>query len=156
MKHHKKKKRKVVRDDNEQNTETTIIVNDKQTHHFSQKLRNKKIQLKNNLSQKLDEFHLKRDTDDRRSERNVIADADREDHLINIGSINDIKTGAGLVVGYANEPLLPIVKACNPLIKIVYDLSTYVQISLHATPEQPLDGLTIDESAAIRLYTMEW
>jgi hypothetical protein len=71
-------------------------------------------------------------------------------------SINDIQTGAGPVVGYANQPLLPLVKACAPLIDIVYDLSNYVQLSLNETPEQPPDGLTIDESAAIRLYTMEW
>jgi hypothetical protein len=29
-------------------------------------------------------------------------------------------------------------------------------MALHETPEHPLDGLTIDESAAIRLYTIEW
>jgi hypothetical protein len=59
-------------------------------------------------------------------------------------------------MSYADEPLLPLVKACAPLINIVHDLATYVQLSLHETPEQPSDGLTIDESAAIRLYTIEW
>jgi hypothetical protein len=29
-------------------------------------------------------------------------------------------------------------------------------MALNETPEEPPDGLTIDESAAIRLYTMEW
>ena len=32
----------------------------------------------------------------------------------------------------------------------------YVQMALNGTPEEPPDGLTIDESAAIRLYTIEW
>ena len=29
-------------------------------------------------------------------------------------------------------------------------------MALDETPEEPQDGLTIDESAAIRLYTIEW
>ncbi len=138
-KHHKKKKRKVVLEDSEQNTETTIAVDDKETNHFSHKIRNQKIKLKNNISQKLDELHLNFHPDE-----------------INTDTINDIHTGAGPVMSYAEEPLLPLVKACAPLINIVHDLATYVQLSLHETPEQPSDGLTIDESAAIRLYTMEW
>jgi hypothetical protein len=138
-KHHKKKKRKVVLEDSEQNTETTIAVDDKETNHFSQKIRNQKIKLKNNISQKLDELHLNFHPDE-----------------INTDTINDIHTGAGPVMSYADEPLLPLVKACAPLINIVHDLATYVQLSLHETPEQPSDGLTIDESAAIRLYTIEW
>ena len=47
-------------------------------------------------------------------------------------------------------------KACAPLTNILHNLSFYVQLALEETPEQPPDGLTIDESAAIRLYTIEW
>jgi hypothetical protein len=172
-KHHKKK-RKVVVEDNEQNTETTIAINDKETNDSSQKVTKKKVKIKSNRPQKLDELYSNLDTDDRKQETIVIGDVDNRIHdsssktsqaaeaaatehnLINIDSINDIKTGAGPVVGYADEPLLPLVKACAPLINIIHDLSTYVQLSLNETPEQPSDGLTIDESAAIRLYTMEW
>ncbi len=57
---------------------------------------------------------------------------------------------------YAKEPLLPLYKACAPLNEIIYNLSFYVQLALEETSEQPPDGLTIDESAAIRLYTIEW
>jgi hypothetical protein len=59
-------------------------------------------------------------------------------------------------MGYADEPLLPLVKACAPLTNIIHNLSMYVEMALNETPEEPPDGLTIDESAAIRLYTIEW
>ena len=71
-------------------------------------------------------------------------------------TMNDIKTDAKPIVGYAAEPLLPLVKACAPLNDIIHDLSSYVQLALNETPETPEDQLTVDESAAIRLYTMEW
>jgi len=70
--------------------------------------------------------------------------------------MNDIRNDLGPIVGYADEPLLPLSKACSPLKKILYNLPFYIHMVLEETPEQPLDGLTIDESAAIRLYTMEW
>lgn len=60
------------------------------------------------------------------------------------------------IIGYADEPLLPLSKACAPLCDIIHNLSFYVQLALNETSEQPTDGLTIDESAAIRLYTIEW
>ena len=71
-------------------------------------------------------------------------------------SINDIKAELTPIVEYAKEPLLPLYKACIPLIDILHNLYIYVQIALNETPEVPLDELTVDESAAIRLYTMEW
>ena len=75
-------------------------------------------------------------------------------------TINDIDIDLNLnlipVEGYADEPLLPLVKACAPLSNIIQNLSTYVQLALDETSEVPPDGLTIDESAAIRLYTIEW
>lgn len=73
-----------------------------------------------------------------------------------ISVTNDIIADLGPIVGYAAEPLLPLYKACNPLTSIVHNISLYVQKALDETSEQPPDGLTIDESAAIRLYTMEW
>ena len=62
----------------------------------------------------------------------------------------------GPIVGYAEVPLLPLAKACTPLVSIIYNLLFYVQLAIDETPEVPPDGLTIDESASIRLYTMEW
>ena len=66
------------------------------------------------------------------------------------------KTVAEPIVGYAAEPLLPLVKACAPLNTIIHNISHYIQTALHETSEKPTNDLTIDESAAIRLYTMEW
>ena len=70
--------------------------------------------------------------------------------------INDIEVNLTPIVGYADEPLLPLLEACAPLTNIIYNLLFYVQLALSETAEQPPDGLTIDESAAIRLYTIEW
>lgn len=77
-------------------------------------------------------------------------------NLTTTNIINHIKAELGPIAGYAKEPLLPLYKACAPLENMIYDLSTHVKIALQETPEQPSDGLTIDESAVIRLYTMEW
>ena len=60
------------------------------------------------------------------------------------------------IVGYANLPSLSLTKACAPLASIIYNLWFYVQLAINQTPEEPPNGLTIDESASIRLYTMEW
>lgn len=60
------------------------------------------------------------------------------------------------ITGYAQEPLLPLAEACAPLDGIVQDIFIYVSIALENTSAEPSDSLTRDESAAIRLYTMEW
>ena len=76
--------------------------------------------------------------------------------LTAINIFTDAKTHPSGIAGYADEPLLPLFKACAPLTDIIHNISFYVQAALNETPEQPPDGLTIDESAAIRLYTMQW
>ena len=78
------------------------------------------------------------------------------ERLISTGSGATGATDLGPVMGYAEEPLLPLFKACVPLTDIIHNLSFYVEMALKETSEEPPDGLTIDESAAIRLYTMEW
>ncbi len=79
-----------------------------------------------------------------------------EPNLRTTNIINDVRADLGPIVGYAEEPLLPLFKACAPLTDIVHNISFYVQLALNETPEVPPDGLTIDESASIRLYTIEW
>ncbi|CAF1419072.1 unnamed protein product [Rotaria sp. Silwood1] len=79
-----------------------------------------------------------------------------EENAIISNDANEFNMEQNPVVGYSEEPLLPLVKACAPLSNILHDLSTYVEIALNETPEVPPDELTIDESAAIRLYTIEW
>ena len=60
------------------------------------------------------------------------------------------------IIEYAQEPLLSLVQACIPLMNIIPNLPKYVEIALRETPNEPPDGLTYDESASIRLYTIEW
>ena len=60
------------------------------------------------------------------------------------------------ILEYAKEPLLPLSKACAPLANLIPNLMIYVDIALDKTPEYPPDQLTVDESASIRLYSMEW
>ncbi|CAF1510746.1 unnamed protein product [Rotaria magnacalcarata] len=88
--------------------------------------------------------------------RRVVEDFIQEGILNTRNTFNDILADIGPIVGYASEPLLPLYKACAPLNGIIQNILFYVQSALEETSEQPLDGLTIDESAAIRLYTIEW
>ena len=60
------------------------------------------------------------------------------------------------IIEYAQEPILSLKDACEPLNNILDDLSKYVSIALESTPAEPADKLTKDEAAAIRLYTIEW
>lgn len=80
----------------------------------------------------------------------------KEGNMTTANTNNNIRTNFDPLMRYSEEPLLPLSKACAPLIDIVHNIFWYVQIALDKTSEEPTDGLTIDESAAIRLYTMEW
>jgi hypothetical protein len=57
--------------------------------------------------------------------------------------------------GYASEPLLSLEEACKPLHNIVSRLAPHIWVALENS-KTPSDNLTQNESAAIRLYTMEW
>jgi hypothetical protein len=71
-------------------------------------------------------------------------------------SVTDQKEPTEPILEYADEPLLSLAEACAPLKDILHDLDVYVAMALDETPEEPPDKLTVDESAAIRLYTIEW
>ena len=88
--------------------------------------------------------------------RRVVDNLVEEPNLASVNVINDIEATLTPIVEYADEPLLPLLEACAPLIGIINNLLFYAQLALSETPEQPPNGLTIDESAAIRLYTIEW
>ena len=79
-----------------------------------------------------------------------------QDHRLITALFHDNKPDLGPVIGYAEEPLLALVDACMPLVGIVHDVLFYAQSAIDETPAKPPDGLTVNESAAIRLYTMEW
>ncbi|CAF1080320.1 unnamed protein product [Rotaria sp. Silwood1] len=86
-----------------------------------------------------------------------------EDEFINkhvqpskMNVVDNIELDLDPIVDYAQEPLLSLADACLPLSDILYNLSFYVQMALDETPSEPPNQLTVDESAAIRLYTIEW
>ena len=88
--------------------------------------------------------------------RRLVDTVAEESNLASVNVISDSEADRESIVEYANEPLLPLLEACAPLTDKLSNLLFYVQLALSETPEQPPDGLTIDESAAIRLYTIEW
>ena len=67
-----------------------------------------------------------------------------------------IKDDSFSIIDYAREPLLSLTEACEPLVPIINNISNYALMAIKNTPEKPAHGLTHDESASIRLYTMEW
>ena len=88
--------------------------------------------------------------------RRVVDNLAEEPNVTPVNVINDIEATLAPIVEYADAPLLPLLEACGPLTDIINNLLSYAQLALSETPEQPPNGLTIDESAAIRLYTIEW
>jgi hypothetical protein len=59
------------------------------------------------------------------------------------------------IQGYENMPLVSLEEAFYPLISLVPQIKRMVHI-VKERCEDPQDGLTVDESASIMLYTMEW
>ena len=60
------------------------------------------------------------------------------------------------IAGYEKETLLPLEEACKPLQGILnHELKQNITIA-KINSKQPEYGLTVDEAAAIHLYTMEW
>jgi hypothetical protein len=74
-------------------------------------------------------------------------------YLLNLG--DDPKQLLEPIAGYAHEPLLSLEEACEPVVSIVARLPAHIWIAKQNS-KNPADELTQDESAAIRLYTMEW
>ena len=59
------------------------------------------------------------------------------------------------IKGYAKEPLLSLDDAVQPIHELLDDLDRMVYTAKWNS-KKPADGLTLDESAAIHLYTMQW
>ncbi|CAF1370925.1 unnamed protein product [Didymodactylos carnosus] len=158
-------------------TEQTGITFDSEETNERLHTMSRDVEIKSDSSHKLDEVHLNLNGEETRDQipaavavensdnalvdsmtknRRVIEAVTEKQILTDTNMINDIRAHLGPIVGYTEERLLPLYKACAPLANIIHDLSVYVQMALDETPEEPPDGLTIDESAAIRLYTTEW
>ncbi|CAF1278908.1 unnamed protein product [Didymodactylos carnosus] len=170
VKGHKNKRRVVVEDDVVRNEQTPITFDDGETTDPGE-VTSEVVEIVNDSPRKFDRL-LEEIVDQRQvtvaaedddnttgdsidQNRRVVEAVHSEQNLITT-NINDLKMNPGPIVGYAEERLLPLSKACAPLTNIISDLSVYVDMALDETPEEPPDGLTIDESAAIRLYTIEW
>ena len=63
--------------------------------------------------------------------------ANMEENQLYAKIMNNIETDLMPIVGYTEEPLLSLVKACAPLVDIIHNFFHYVQIALNKTPEEP-------------------
>ncbi|CAF0820578.1 unnamed protein product [Didymodactylos carnosus] len=135
------------------NEQTAITLDDGQTTDRSQ-VTSKDVEIKSDSPRKFDRLHLKlvvEETVDQRQvivaaqeddnttgdsvnrNRRVVVDITGEQNLTTTNIINDIKMNHGSIVGYAEERLLPLSKACAPLTNVIPDLSFYVQMALDET-----------------------
>ena len=58
--------------------------------------------------------------------------------------------------GYEDMPVLPLEIAVEPLVSFLPTIENYTYIAKQQCKNPPADGLTIDESASIMLYSMSW
>ena len=75
------------------------------------------------------------------------------DYLVDTS--DDFEQNLSPIVGYACQPLVSLEEACKPLEFILPKLQHYISISKSRSAHQT-NHLTIDEAAAIRLYTTQW
>ena len=59
------------------------------------------------------------------------------------------------ISGYENKPLVSLEEAVEPLKNLLPDIQKYAYIAKQRC-KQPVDNLTINQAAAIMLYTMSW
>ena len=59
------------------------------------------------------------------------------------------------IVGYADSPAVALEEAIKELVSIVPHVGSFAYTAKQNS-RNPVDGLTSDESAAIRIYTMAW
>lgn len=60
------------------------------------------------------------------------------------------------IVGYEDVPVESLEDAVKPLLKILPAVQIHAHAAKRRCQNPPPDGLTLDESAAIMLYTMSW
>jgi hypothetical protein len=58
--------------------------------------------------------------------------------------------------GFEDEPLVSLEEAVQPLIPLLVGIQNYAHEAKERCRKPPADGLTVDESASIMLYTMSW
>jgi hypothetical protein len=60
------------------------------------------------------------------------------------------------IKGYEKKPLVTLEEAVEPLVPFVPDVKRMAYIAKTKCKKPPADNLSIDESASIMLYSMEW
>ena len=60
------------------------------------------------------------------------------------------------LISYEDTPIVSLEKAVEPLISMLPDILRKANEAKAECKNPPADGLTLDESASIRLYSMEW
>ena len=58
------------------------------------------------------------------------------------------------ISGHENMPLVPLEVAVGPLVSFLPAVQSYAYSAKQGCKKSPADGLTIDESASIMLYSM--
>ncbi|CAF4322534.1 unnamed protein product, partial [Rotaria sp. Silwood2] len=162
----RKKKRRTTKEVDDQKSNTIIERNDEEVND-QQYVQTLGFQAKSDSINKSDSLNVNSNEENTIHDSNaIIAEEDtnkitvqtaiRNNRLIAAGGVTGIMEDLDPVIGYAAEPLLPLHEACVPLSNILHNLSFYVELAFNETPQEPPDSLTVDESAAIRLYTIEW
>jgi hypothetical protein len=85
------------------------------------------------------------------------ADDNKTEHRVRFSDIEE-KSNRKLmpIQGYAEEPLVSIEQAVEPLVSVVHDAKNMASWAKWKCADPPPNQLTIDQSAAIILYSMEW
>ena len=74
--------------------------------------------------------------------------------------ITDVVKGPGRmllpIAGYQDKPLVTLEEAVIPLVDQLPLVQTYVEVAKLNSKPDPVNRLTVDETASIMLYTMDW
>jgi hypothetical protein len=60
------------------------------------------------------------------------------------------------IKGYERQPLVTLEEAVQPIVSMVPDVNQMVYVAKMKCQNPPADKLSLDESASIMLYSMEW
>ncbi|CAF3101073.1 unnamed protein product [Rotaria sp. Silwood2] len=89
-----------------------------------------------------------------------MAESSKGDNIQHIVRISDIVKESSLILmpisGYEEVPLVPLELAVEPLVPILPSIQSYAYSAKQRCIDPPPNGMTIDESASIMLYTMGW
>ena len=79
------------------------------------------------------------------------------EHMMRILDIEDNPSRKLMPIeGYADMPLVSLEEAVKPLVSIVHDINNKTTWAKWKCENPPADNLTVDQSASIILYSMEW